>query len=89
MAKKSGRKQRKEVIEKDQGRPAGTDPWLSQRTGLIIMGAVSLILVGLVVWETYSAVGIGRALIWGIGFGLSVWVVFLFFYAFNRWVRRR
>lgn len=89
MAKKSGRKKQKKSGEKDQNRSAYNDPWLGQRTGLLIMGLASLVLAVLVVWETQSAVGMGQALIWGIGFGLSLWAVFLLFYVFNRWIRRR
>lgn len=85
MANKKGRR------KKSSGKkpvPQTNDPWLSKRTGFLIVGFVSLILIGLITWQLESALGLGEALLWGVGFGIAIWAVFFLAYSFNRWVRR-
>lgn len=88
MAKKTGRKTNKPNEEKKPAAP-GTDPWLSQRTGLIIMAVMSVGLIVLVVVQTSGDLGFGWSLLFGLGMALSLWVVFVLFYAFNKWIRGR
>lgn len=89
MAKKSGRKYRDKSKETASNQRPGTQPWLSKRTGLIIMAVLSLGLAILILWQLYPEMGLGQALVWAAGFSLSLWVVFFMFYIFNIWIRGR
>jgi type IV secretory pathway TrbD component len=88
MAKKSNQKKRQQDKEKKPV-PVTNEPWLSQRTGRIIMIIGSLALVIFMTYQLAPALGLGEALLWGFGFGVAIWGVFFLSYAFNRWVRRR
>lgn len=64
-------------------------PWISMRSGLIIMGIVS---IGLAIWtayQTYPQNGLVNSILWGVIFGLSLWLVFFGFILFNRFLRKR
>lgn len=89
MAKKSGPKDSEESAKKAGDERPVTEPWLSKRTGLIVMALISLGLAVMVGWQVYPALGLGEALLWAAGFGVSVWVVFVAFYFFNTWIRGR
>ncbi len=86
MANKSNQKKRQ---KEKKPVPVTNDPWLSQRTGRIIMIVGSLALAIFMTYQLAPALGLGEALLWGLGFGVAIWGVFFLSYAFNRWVRRR
>lgn len=88
MAKKSQRTRKQS--EKKDGKPQSqlNDPWLSKRTGLIVMVVISLALAGYIIWQLYPTEGLG-SIWWGLGFAASIWVVFGIFYLFNVFVRGR
>lgn len=88
MARKSDRNKRQGGKEKKPV-PVTNEPWLSQRTGRIVIIVVSLALVAFMTYQLTPPLGFGEALLWGIGFGAAIWGVFLLSYAFNRWMRRR
>jgi hypothetical protein len=85
LAKKSQRK-RKQSSNKDNRNARSNDPWLSKRTGLIVMIILSIALAVYMIWQLYPGEGIA-AIWWGLGFAASVWVVFGIFYLFNIFVR--
>lgn len=64
-----------------------SDPWLGMRTGMLIMGVVSLGMAGLTAYTAAPAIGWPEAIFWGLVFGLGVWLVFGIFYYFNLFVR--
>jgi hypothetical protein len=84
MAKRTGRK----YHNKQEQQRTGQDPFLSSRSGLIIMGAGSLAMIAFVVWQLSPTEGFWPSLLWGLGFALSLWVAFALAYAFNKWVRK-
>lgn len=48
--------------------------------------------LALVIYMTYQlepALGLGEALLWGLGFGLAIWGVFFLAYFVNKWLRRQ
>lgn len=65
------------------------DPWISQRSGLLVMGLVSVALAVFMGWQIYPAEGLGSAILWGLGFAAAIWAVFGVSLAFNTWVRGR
>lgn len=85
-----GKKARKKAEARQN--PTESDlfaPWISMRSGLIVMGIVSL---GLAVWTAYQASftnSLINSILWGILFGGSLWLVFFGFMLFNRFLRKR
>lgn len=69
--------------------PRLNEPWLSKRTGLIIMILFTLGFAVFMAWQLAPTEGTGRAILWGLGFGAATWVVFGLALAFNRFLRRR
>lgn len=53
------------------------------------MAVVSLMLAAFMTWQLQESEGLGRAILWGLGFGAAIWLVFLGSLAFNRWLRGR
>lgn len=95
MSKRSRRKSSQKKEQSDQSPEAGkekpvvNEPWLSQSTGLRTMAVVSLMLAAFMTWQLQESEGLGRAILWGLGFGAAIWLVFLGSLAFNRWLRGR
>ena len=84
MAKKKG-KNRKSQTENFPS----NEPWIPMRTGLIVIGVVSLGLAILTFWQTYGALTFSESLYYGLVRGGSIWVIFLGAYFLNRWLRGR
>ena len=84
MTKASRRKQKSE--EQNQ---ASDDPWLSWRTGMLTNTVISLALAIFVIWQIYPVGGLGQALLWGVGAGLSIWLIFIISYLINKRLRPR
>ncbi|MEN4011445.1 MAG: hypothetical protein ROW48_05385 [Bellilinea sp.] len=66
-----------------------SQPWITFKSGLITVGVVSIILMIWVTITSNPAIPFFERLGWGLVFGGSVWVVFLFFLLINRLFRRR
>lgn len=86
MTKISRRKQKKRLEEQKE---TSDDPWLSWRTGLLTNSLVSLALAVFIGWQIYPAGGLGQAVLWGGGAGLSIWLVFFVSYFFSSRIRGR
>lgn len=89
MAKRNKRRPAQKKKSDRQPPPQGNEPWLSKRTGLTVIALFSLAFAAFVAWQLAPSEGIGRAILWGLGFGLGIWAVFGLALAFNTWVRRR
>ena len=61
--------------------------WISMRTGLIVMAVVSIGMGGLTAWSAVQTQGTLKGILWGLGFGAAVWVVFAVALMFNRVMR--
>lgn len=85
MAKKMKKIPRSEKKAKAKG--SQSDAWISMRTGLIVVTVVSIGLAILTMWTTVPAIGWAEGVLWGLGFGGAVWLVFVGFFFFNRLVR--
>jgi uncharacterized membrane-anchored protein len=62
--------------------------WMSMRTGLIVMGIVSLAMAALTAYNAIPSVGIWEGILWGLLFGGSLWLIFLIAFLFHRLMRR-
>ena len=98
VTKKPLRRQKKTDKSKRQKRgkrkrpapPRGkrtSGPWLSRQTGLKAIGALSLGLAAFVTWQLYPSEGLAGSMVWGLGFGAALWLVFFGSLAFNTWIR--
>ncbi|MBK8987224.1 MAG: hypothetical protein IPM39_14280 [Chloroflexi bacterium] len=93
MANKSKRKQREQQRQADEKmdaeiRQAMSEPWIQQRSGLILMALLSLGFAVFMAWQLYPTEGLGRSLLWGLGSAAALWVIFLLAFGFNKLVRR-
>jgi formate/nitrite transporter FocA (FNT family) len=87
MAKKVSKAAKKE--KKIQNQQYLGYNWISMRTGLIVVTVISVGLTILIAKTTVPAIGWGEGLLWAIGFGVGIWVVFIGYYLFNRLVRNK
>lgn len=65
------------------------DAWIPMRQGLIIVTIVSLAMMGLTGYITIDALGWGEGLLWTVGFGAAIWLVFAGFLYFNLYIRKK
>jgi len=86
VGKKSEKKERKREAESKQMELL-SKPWISMRSGIIILAVVSLGMSILTASAAIPAKGVLEGIIWGLFFGGSVWLVFLAALLFNRFVR--
>lgn len=80
--KKIPRSEKKTKSGQDQN-----EAWISMRTGLIVVTLVSVGMAVLTAWTTIPAIGWAEGLLWSLGSGGAVWLVFVGFFFFNRFVR--
>jgi sterol desaturase/sphingolipid hydroxylase (fatty acid hydroxylase superfamily) len=71
-----------------QKKDSSGQPWLSMRTGILVMGVVSLGMAALTAYTAIPSVGIWEGILWGLLFGGSLWLVFLIAFLFHRFMRR-
>jgi hypothetical protein len=86
VGKKSVKKQQKREAEKRQMELL-SKPWISMRTGIIVLAVVS---IGMTILTAYQAIpvrGVLEGILWGLFFGGATWLVFLGYLLFNRFVR--
>jgi hypothetical protein len=69
--------------------PETNKAWISMRSGLRTMTIVSLVLAAVTGYTTIPALGWWEGLLWSLGFGVSIWLVFVGFYYFNKVVRKK
>lgn len=67
---------------------SASQPWMSMRTGMILMGIVSLGMAALTAYNAIPSVGIWEGILWGLVFGGSLWLIFLIALLFHRLMRR-
>ena len=82
-----GRRKEKKKERQHDTPPSASGPWLSQRSGLIGMTALSLVLTGWTAWQIHEFKPWSESILWGLGFGVAIWLVFGLAYAFSRWAR--
>jgi hypothetical protein len=64
-------------------------PWIQMKTGLYVLGAASIVMVVLTIWESIRAgLGFGSGLLYGLIFAAVIWAVFIGSQLFFRWLRR-
>jgi fructose-specific phosphotransferase system IIC component len=89
VAKNSGKKTADKELQKKEFEAELSKSWLSMRTGLIIMGLVSLAFAGFVAWNYVESAGLFKAILIGLLFAAILWAIFIGNFYFNRFLRRK
>ncbi len=74
---------------KDKPQDLTAQPWIPFKTGLIVVGVVSVLLAIWTVITSNPELPLLERILWGVVFGFSIWLVFFFFLLINRLLRRR
>ncbi len=91
MNKRARRKLERQQEEQNEPIKSLTDPWISMRSGLIIMTVAS---IGLVIWTTYQALQNQGVTFWdafsgSLILGGFLWVIFIGLLLANRYIFKR
>jgi ABC-type antimicrobial peptide transport system permease subunit len=63
-------------------------PWISMRTGIIIISIASIGMAVLTAIQAIAVKGWVEGILWGIGFGAFIWALFFGMVFINRLLRR-
>lgn len=63
--------------------------WISFRSGAIIIAILSIGMAGLTIYQALMVKPVGEAILLGLGFGLSIWVIFFGIILLNRLLGRK
>jgi uncharacterized membrane protein YiaA len=83
MAKKSKTK----TEEENKSQQYQNEPWLSMRTGFIVITIVSIGMAVLTAWNAVQTQGLLNGILWGLAYGAGIWGVFAVALLFNRFIR--
>lgn len=87
MAKRSSKKKKKK--KPGNNNPPENGAWLPTRGGLIALGVISLLLAAWITIEGMKVNDFSESLLWGLGFGASIWMVFGVVFFVNKVLRGR
>lgn len=81
----------KKVKEKKKSAPIELPPpapWIPMKNGIRIVAIASLGMAILTAWEVVPQKGWLEGILWGLLFGVFIWVIFFGMLFFNRLMRR-
>ena len=52
------------------------EPWIERSAGMKWLLILSVITAGYITWQLEPSLGFWEALLWGLGFGGSLWLIF-------------
>jgi hypothetical protein len=81
------KKTSKKKQSKQENAPGG-EPWISMRSGIIIIAVTSIGMAVLTGIQTIPALGWGEGLLWSTLFGALIWIIFFGMNYVNRFFRR-
>lgn len=84
MANKKVKKTPKPKETKEAPTYLPNQPWISMRTGLIIITITSIGMAVLTAMQTIPTKGTVQGILWGLLFGALIWAIFWGFYFFRR-----
>lgn len=88
MAKNTS-KQKQKKSGKNKTQPTQNAGWLPTRTGLIAVAVVSLFLTVMITFQATKVSTLGESLLYGLGFGASIWFIFGLVFFVNKLLRKR
>jgi len=74
--------------EKKQQQPDLSQPWISMRSGLVIITITSLVMAVLTAWQVIPQRGWLEGILWGLLFGGFIWAIFFGNILINKVLRR-
>ena len=77
---------KKQTKKTNKSKPDPYSPWIQMRTGLIVITIVSIGMAVFMGLPAYQAMGL-EGILWGLGFGVAIWVIFFGALLFNRFFR--
>lgn len=83
---KQTNKQSKQKTPKKQAEMTNA-AWIPMRTGVIIVAITSIGMAVLTALQAIPSKGLVDGILLGLMFGGFIWIIFLGFYLFNRWIR--
>ena len=87
-SKKKKQKKQDNVAQDAEIKKAMEEPWLEQKSGLMMIGMLSAAFAIFMIWQLYPSEGWLSAILWGLGSAAAIWGVFLLAFGFNKLVRR-
>ncbi|MCB9135008.1 MAG: hypothetical protein H6636_06255 [Anaerolineales bacterium] len=88
MAKNTPQQQKKKSGT-SKSHPSKNEGWLPTRTGLVAVAVVSIFLAVMVTFQATKVSGFGESLLYGLGFGGSIWLIFGLVFFVNKILRKR
>ncbi len=70
--------------DKSKAPPDINQPWISMRSGLIIIAITSIGMAVLTAVQTVPSVGLVKGVLWGLFFGAMIWAIFFGYYFLRR-----
>jgi hypothetical protein len=65
-----------------------SQPWISMRRGMIIMGFTSVAIAVLIAWQVIPSRGWLEGILWGLLFGVLIWAIFFGNILITRFLRK-
>jgi uncharacterized membrane protein len=84
VSKDKKKSNKKQSNQKSQLR---AEPWISMRSGIIIIAITSIGMAVLTAIQTVPALGWAEGLLWSLLFGALIWIIFFGMNFLNRFLR--
>jgi hypothetical protein len=81
-------KNKKTNGSKNQKNGSGAQPWISMRSGVIVIAITSLGMAVLTALQAVPALGWVEGLLWSLFFGVMIWAIFFGMLFVNRLLKR-
>lgn len=86
MAKKTGKKKQKKQANQTLNQNPG--PWISMRVGIIVISITSVAMAVLTAYQAIPLKGVVDGILYGVFFGVMIWIIFFGFILINRFLRK-
>jgi len=63
------------------------EPWIERSTGIRLLALLSILMAVYMTWQLEPSLGFWEALLWGLGFGGSLWAIFYGMQLFRKILR--
>jgi uncharacterized membrane protein YczE len=69
--------------------PVTNKPWISMRSGVIVIAIVSIGMAILTALQAVPTKGLVEGIFWGVFFGVGIWFIFFGMILVNRFLRKK
>lgn len=81
--------QKKPANKKQMEAPVTNKPWISMRSGVIVIAIVSIGMGILTALQAIPLKGLVEGIFWGVFFGIGIWFIFFGMILVNRFLRKK